>query len=125
WRQSNALVSGEKVYEAARARGLTSAKLFWWWNLGAAVDWSITPRPFYPADGRKIPAVYSSPTEYGIELERELGPFPFFQFWGPRAGLASTRWIADATIRTLETQKPDLTLCYLPHLDYDFQRFGP
>ena len=127
WRQSNALVAGEKLYEAARRRwsSFTAAKLFWWWNLGAAVEWSITPRPFYPADGRKIPAVYSAPGEYGARLERELGPFPFFDFWGPKSGLPSSRWIAEATLRTLREERPTLTLAYLPHLDYDLQRFGP
>ncbi len=127
WRQSNALVLGEKVYETARKRdpSFTCAKIFWWWNLGARVDWSITPRPFYPADGRKIPAVYGAPHEYANDLERALGPFPFFDFWGPKSGLPSSRWIADAAIRTLEKQRPTLTLVYLPHLDYDFQRFGP
>jgi len=127
WRQSNALVEAPKVYELARARDgrFTCAKLFWWWNLGAAVDWSITPRPFYPADGRKIPAVYSAPGEYARELEAELGPFPFFDFWGPKAGLPSSRWIADAAIATLRAKRPSLTLAYLPHLDYDHQRHGP
>ncbi|MBI5363027.1 MAG: alkaline phosphatase family protein [Planctomycetes bacterium] len=127
WRQSNALVSGEKVYEAVKRLdpSATVAKIFWWWNLGAAVDWSITPRPFYPADGRKLPAVYGWPTEYAAELERELGAFPFFDFWGPKSGLPSTRWLADAAIRTLATRRPALTMVYLPHLDYDFQRFGP
>src|SRR5687768_15354480 len=45
WRQSNRLVHGEKLYERARALdpSFTCAKLFWWWNLGAAVDFSITP----------------------------------------------------------------------------------
>ena len=127
WRQSNALVEAPKVYELARARDsrFTCAKLFWWWNLGAAVDWSITPRPFYPADGRKIPAVYSAPGEYARELEAELGAFPFFDFWGPKAGLPSSRWIAGAAIATLRTKRPSLTLAYLPHLDYDHQRYGP
>jgi predicted AlkP superfamily pyrophosphatase or phosphodiesterase len=127
WRQSNALVSGEKIYETAKKRdpSFTCAKIFWWWNLGAAVDWSITPRPFYPADGRKIPAVYGAPEEYPARLENELGPFPFFDFWGPKSGLPSSRWIADAAIRTLLDHRPALTLVYLPHLDYDFQRFGP
>ena len=127
WRQSNHLVSGEKVYEAARKRNpnFTCAKLFWWWNMGAKVDWSITPRPFYPADGRKIPAVYSWPTAYGADLEDSIGPFPFFDFWGPKAGLPSSRWIAEAACRTLKERSPDLTMAYLPHLDYDHQRFGP
>ena len=127
WRQSNHLIQGEKLYEAARRLhpDFTCAKLFWWWNMGAAVDWSITPRPFYPADGRKIPATYSWPTEFGLEVERELGAFPFFDFWGPRAGLPSSRWITDAALYTLRTHRPGLTLVYLPHLDYDHQRYGP
>jgi predicted AlkP superfamily pyrophosphatase or phosphodiesterase len=127
WRQHNALVEGEKIYEAARRRDpkFTCAKLFWWWNLGAPVDLSITPRPFYPADGRKIPAIYSWPTRFGAETEAELGAFPFFDFWGPKAGLPSSRWIADAALRTLERERPDLVMAYLPHLDYDHQRFGP
>jgi predicted AlkP superfamily pyrophosphatase or phosphodiesterase len=127
WRQSNRLVSGEKVYEAARRElpGFTCAKLFWWWNMGARVDWSLTPRPFYCADGLKVLATYSDPTEFGAAHEAALGAFPFFSFWGPKAGLPSTRWIADVTLRTLEEQRPSLTLAYLPHLDYDLQRFGP
>jgi predicted AlkP superfamily pyrophosphatase or phosphodiesterase len=127
WRQSNALVRGKKLYELARERDgrFTCAKLFWWWNLGAAVDWSITPRPFYPADGRKIPAVYGWPRSYVAELERSCGTFPFFDFWGPKSGLPSSRWIADAAIATLRERKPTLTLAYLPHLDYSHQQFGP
>lgn len=127
WRQSNALVRGKKLYELAHERdpSFTCAKLFWWWNMGAPVDWSITPRPFYPADGRKIPAVYGWPRSYVSELEERCGPFPFFDFWGPKAGLPSSRWIADAAIATLAERKPTLTLVYLPHLDYSHQQFGP
>ncbi len=127
WHQSNHLVAGEKVYEAARLQNpaFRCAKLFWWWNMGANVDWSITPRPYYPADGRKIPAVYSWPPTYGQDLEDAIGAFPFFDFWGPKAGLPSSRWIAEATRRTLVEKSPDLTMAYLPHLDYDHQRFGP
>jgi predicted AlkP superfamily pyrophosphatase or phosphodiesterase len=127
WRQSNRLVHGEKIYERARELdpGFTCAKLFWWWNMGAAVDFSITPRPFYPADGRKLLAVYGTPDAFRAEVESALGPFPFFDFWGPRSGLPSTRWIADAAIHTLRTRRPTLTMAYLPHLDYDHQRFGP
>jgi len=35
WRQSNRLVQGDKVYDAARRRdpSFTCAKLFWWWNM--------------------------------------------------------------------------------------------
>jgi len=127
WRQSNRLVQGEKVWETARrARpGLTCANLFGWYNMGSTVDWSVTPRPIYPADGRKIIAIYGEPPALPAWLEGELGPFPFFDFWGPAAGLPSSGWIADAAALTFDRYRPDLTLVYLPHLDYDLQRFGP
>ena len=127
WRHPNRLVQGEKVYERARRldSSFTCAKLFWWWNMGAAVDWSLVPKPFYPADGRKLLAIYGTPRGYEDEVEREIGTFPFFDFWGPKAGLDSSRWLAESALYTMERHRPTLTLVYLPHLDYDHQRFGP
>ncbi len=127
WRQSNRLVGGEPVYTAARRRDprATTAKMFWWYNMYADVDWSMTPRPSYPADGRKIFDSYSMPESLRDELQRELGVFPLQHFWGPGAGIASSRWIADASLKVMEEYAPLLTLVYLPHLDYDLQRFGP
>ena len=40
-------------------------------------------------------------------------------------GQANDRWIADAARWIEEKEQPDLSLVYLPHLDYDLQRFGP
>src|SRR6185437_5083013 len=37
----------------------------------------------------------------------------------------STRWIAEATKVVMVENNPMLTLAYLPHLDYDLQRYGP
>lgn len=127
WRQCNRLVKGERIYEAARKRDprYTTAKLFWWYNMYAPVDWSLTPRPSYPADGRKLADTYSEPESLRDELQEQLGVFPLFQFWGPGADIRSTRWIADASVAVFEKHRPSLTLVYLPHLDYDLQRFGP
>lgn len=127
WRQPNALVERPKLYERAKQKdpSFTAAKLFWWFNMGAKVDYSITPKPFYPADGRKILDVYGTPPGFAERIKSDHGPFPFFDFWGPKAGLASSRWIADAALDTLERERPSLTLVYLPHLDYDHQRYGP
>src|SRR6185295_15513789 len=127
WRQSNHLVGGEKIWEAARRRdpSFTCAQLFWWYNMYSSADLSLTPRPQYPADGRKLPDVYSEPAELGRELQARLGTFPLFQFWGPRAGIVCSEWIARASEHVLVTRSPTLTLVYLPHLDYDLQRFGP
>ena len=127
WRQSNGLVSGEKIWDAAKRRdpSFTSAKLFWWYNMYSSADISVTPRPMYTADGRKIPDVYTDPPELRAELSKELGMFPLFNFWGPRADISSSRWIAESAMRVVEQRQPTLTLVYLPHLDYDLQRFGP
>jgi predicted AlkP superfamily pyrophosphatase or phosphodiesterase len=127
WRQANQLVTAEKVWETARRRdpAFTCAKMFWWYNMYSSVDWSVTPRPIYPADGRKIPDLYTHPTDLRERLTAELGPFPFFDFWGPKAGIRSSEWIAAASVAIDRWLSPSLLLVYLPHLDYDLQRFGP
>jgi predicted AlkP superfamily pyrophosphatase or phosphodiesterase len=127
WKQSNRLVGGRKLWERARDRrpGFTCAKLFWWYNMYSTADWSITPRPMYPADGRKVFDVHSHPLGIRDEIKRDLGPFPFPAFWGPVAGLASSEWIAASARWIEERHAPDLSLVYLPHLDYNLQRLGP
>jgi predicted AlkP superfamily pyrophosphatase or phosphodiesterase len=127
WRQSNRLVAGEKVWEAGRARdpAFTCAKMFWWYNMYSSADWSATPRPMYPADGRKIPDHYAYPAELHDELDAKFGQFPLFKFWGPLTDRSSSDWIAGATRHIMATRKPTLTLTYLPHLDYNLQRLGP
>ena len=127
WRQSNALVRGEKIWDAAKRRdpAFTCANMFWWYNMAASHDIGVTPRPIYKSDGRKLPDCYARPAELRDELTRALGAFPLFQFWGPATSIASSRWIADATLHVRRTRAPTLTLAYLPHLDYDLQRFGP
>jgi predicted AlkP superfamily pyrophosphatase or phosphodiesterase len=127
WRQSNRLVAGEKIWDAAKARDpkFTCAKMFWWYNMYSSADWSATPRPMYPADGRKIPDHYAHPHELHDELDAKLGQFPLFKFWGPLTDISSSDWIARATLHVMQTRNPTLALTYLPHLDYNLQRFGP
>jgi predicted AlkP superfamily pyrophosphatase or phosphodiesterase len=126
WRQSNQLVRGEKVWESARRRdpACTCAKMFWWFNMYSTADWAVTPRPIYPADGRKIVDIYSQPADLRARLVAELGAFPFFNFWGPQADIRSSQWIADASMLVDRWHSPTLLLVYLPHLDYNLQRFG-
>lgn len=127
WRQSNRLVAGEMVWDTAKRRdsAFTCAQLFWWYNMYGTADWSVTPRPMYPADGRKLPDIYTEPAELRDDLQRRLGQFPLFRFWGPAADIVSSRWIARCALDVFERQKPTLTLVYLPHLDYNLQRLGP
>jgi predicted AlkP superfamily pyrophosphatase or phosphodiesterase len=127
WRQSNRLVAGEKIWEAGKRRdpAFTCANLFWWYNMAATHDIGVTPRPIYKADGRKLPDCYATPPELRDELTARLGAFPLFQFWGPGTTIAASRWIAEAAKHVMATRAPTLALVYLPHLDYDLQRYGP
>ncbi|RNI39124.1 alkaline phosphatase family protein [Hanamia caeni] len=127
WKQSNKLVHAEKIWERAKKvdTAFTCAKMFWWYNMYSSADFAVTPRPNYLADGRKIPDCYSHPAELRDKLQKELGQFPLFQFWGPGANIKSTQWIADASILTDQWHDPTLSLIYLPHLDYCLQKFGP
>jgi len=127
WRQSNRLIEGEKIWEAGKKRDarFTCANMFWWYNMASSHDIGATPRPIYKADGRKLPDCYTVPGQLRERLTERLGPFPLFQFWGPATTIASTRWIAEATKLVMAEHDPTLTLAYLPHLDYDLQRFGP
>lgn len=127
WKQSDRLVRGPKLWELLRERypGFTCARLFWWNNMYSTVDYSLTPRPIYCADGAKHFDVTARPLSIRDEIKAALGPFPFPQFWGPASGIASSRWIADAARWTEDRYHPSLNLVYLPHLDYDLQRWGP
>lgn len=127
WKQSNKLVSGEKIWEKAKKEdpGFTCSKMFWWYNMYSTADYAVTPRPNYLADGRKMPDCYSQPSELRDILQEKLGQFPLFQFWGPGANIKSTQWIAEASMLTDDLYDPTLSLIYLPHLDYCLQKFGP
>lgn len=126
WKQSNHIVKGQKLWEELREEipGFTCAKLFWWYNMYSTADWSITPRPMYPADGRKVFDVYTQPMGLREEIKAELGEFPFPSFWGPMAGIACSEWIAASARWIEEKHAPTLSLVYLPHLDYGLQKWG-
>ncbi|MGV3656388.1 MAG: alkaline phosphatase family protein [Chitinophagaceae bacterium] len=126
WKQSNKLVGAEKIWERAKAidKNFTVSKMFWWYNMYSSADYAATPRPNYLADGRKMPDCYTHPADLRDYLQKELGTFPLFQFWGPGANIKSSQWIADASVLTDKKYNPTLTLIYLPHLDYCLQKFG-
>ena len=135
WKQSDHLVQAPKVWETLRDRhpDFTCAKLFWWYNMYSSVNWSITPRPMYPADGRKVFDIHTHPNNTRTDIKRDLGEFPFPGFWGPAAGLDTSqgsadcvsRWIAESAKWIEDKHSPTLSLVYLPHLDYNLQRLGP
>jgi predicted AlkP superfamily pyrophosphatase or phosphodiesterase len=134
WKQSNHLVQGPKIWDDLKRLdpSFTCAKLFWWYNMYSTADYSITPRPMYPADGRKVFDIYTFPSAIRYEIKESLGEFPFPGFWGPAAGIdtpqgtrdAATHWIAESAKWIERRHAPTLSLIYLPHLDYNLQRRG-
>lgn len=126
WRQSNKLVQSPKIWDVARSLDpeFTCANLFWWYNMYSTVDYAVTPRPMYPADGRKLPDIYTEPADLRSILQAKLGEFPLFKFWGPATSAESSQWIAASAKQIEEMYSPTLTLIYLPHLDYCLQKVG-
>jgi predicted AlkP superfamily pyrophosphatase or phosphodiesterase len=127
WQQSAGLVESERIWNQLQRLdpSITTANCFWWYAMYADTDVSITPRPMYPADGRKIPDIWTAPESLRDAVQAELGAFPLFRFWGPAADITSSKWIADAARFVNSTVDPTVLLVYLPHLDYGLQKFGP
>ncbi|MCH2136531.1 MAG: alkaline phosphatase family protein [Phycisphaerales bacterium] len=127
WQQSSRLVQAPRVWDelARNDPAISCANCFWWHAMYASTDVTVTPRPMYRADGRKIPDIWTQPTELRHAVQSKLGQFPLFKFWGPGADITSSRWIAQATAHVEQRFDPTLLLCYLPHLDYGLQKYGP
>jgi predicted AlkP superfamily pyrophosphatase or phosphodiesterase len=127
WHQSDKLVQRPRIWEIAKQRDptFTCANLFWWNAMYSKADVTVTPRPMYPADGQKLPDLWTNPSQLRIDLQKKLGQFPLFKFWGPATSIQSTQWIADAAMEVDRQFNPTLSLIYLPHLDYCLQKFGP
>ena len=127
WHRSDGMVRAPKLWEVAKQRdpNFTCANLFWRYATYSKADYTVIERPMYPADGRKIPDIYTWPHALRPALQRDLGQFPLFNFWGPNSAVVSSQWIADAARWLEERRSPTLSLVYLPHLDYGLQRHGP
>jgi predicted AlkP superfamily pyrophosphatase or phosphodiesterase len=129
WQQARELITGETVYEKASEEfgdDFTTALIFFWFSQGAlSADYRVIPKPWYGSDGSKEFDIHGTPKNYVTELNQKLGDFPFFTFWGPHSGPPATEWIAEATAHTLKSRQPNLTLSYLPLLDYPMQKHGP
>ena len=127
WGRSDALVQGEKIWQSAQKQSsdFRCANLFWRFCTHASCDLTLTERPTYFANGRKGADVYSSDPQFKQQCIERHGPFPFFNFWGPMAGLKASEWIMNIAQDLMREQSHHLILCYAPALDYQAQRFGP
>ncbi len=127
WEQSAKLVTGKRMWHSFRRRGGRVGLFFWQQSLGEEVDWVLSPKPVHKHHGGMIQDCYSQPQNLYERLNSELRrPFNLMHYWGPLASLHSSEWIADAVSTLVQwPDAPELLLAYLPHLDYNLQRYGP
>jgi predicted AlkP superfamily pyrophosphatase or phosphodiesterase len=133
WEQSNQFLEVPRFWQDAHGQNRVKTALLFFQNCmpgfsgtpRPAADIVLTPKPDHGPDGKLTSLCWSNPPALVPELFKELGPFPLMHYWGPMAGAASSQWIARAAARIWQTQHPELQLVYVPHLDYDLQRFGP
>ena len=122
WDQPAALVQAPRLWE--RLPGCKTAVLFWQNSMYLNAEIVVTPRPVH-TDAGLVQWCYSKPAGYYETLQAEIGSFKLQNYWGPVAGLGSSRWIAQAARWTWQRERPDLMWVYLPHLDYSSQKLGP
>jgi predicted AlkP superfamily pyrophosphatase or phosphodiesterase len=122
WEQPATLVQAPRLWDMFPRK--KTAVLFWQNSMFINADIVVTPRPLH-LDSGMVQWCYSKPAGYFEKLKAEIGDFKLHHYWGPVAGLGSSRWIADAAKYTYRHERPDLMLVYLPHLDYSSQKFGP
>ncbi len=125
WEQSAALVSGPRIWDAARAVGETVGLYFWQQSLGESVDFVVSPAPIHKHGGGLIMRNYTQPTEMGEVLNRRCGTFPLHRYWGPLASAKVGRAVLANFFAMMEVHAPDHAFLYLPTLDYEAQRYGP
>ncbi len=91
----------------------------------ATADLVCLPAPRHNPDGTETMWCHTNPEPLYATLRDTLGEFPLHAFWGPVAGIASSRWIARSFVEASRPAPPHVAVVYLPHLDYAAQRTGP
>src|SRR5215207_1931252 len=128
WEQSARLVDGPRIWDDFRARGGTVGLMFWQQALGEAADLVVSPWPVHKHSGGMIQSCHTVPANLEHRINEHVGrPFNLMNYWGPLANHKSSDWIVDAISAVMEMPDiaPNLLLTYIPHLDYDLQRYGP
>eukprot|EP00190_Bangiopsis_sp_CCMP1999_P000355 CAMPEP_0198733362 /NCGR_PEP_ID=MMETSP1475-20131203/45088_1 /TAXON_ID= ORGANISM="Unidentified sp., Strain CCMP1999" /NCGR_SAMPLE_ID=MMETSP1475 /ASSEMBLY_ACC=CAM_ASM_001111 /LENGTH=487 /DNA_ID=CAMNT_0044496647 /DNA_START=118 /DNA_END=1577 /DNA_ORIENTATION=- len=128
WHQSAGNVKAERLYAKVK-REDPNATVFvhtWWYSMyDENIDYLVTVRPEYCANGKKYPNTYTKPATLRDQLHKKYGRYPLHRFWGPLTGIESSQWIANTAMEVDKLHDPTLSLIYLPHLDYSLQKYGP
>ncbi len=127
WTARNDKIAAPQIWDHLHRmdRRIQSAVWFPMLSRDCHADFVCMPAPIHHPDGSEELWCYTKPTELYGELRDRFGHFPLQHFWGPLAGIPSTRWIIESAIHTAERFQPNFFFLYLPHLDYAAQKLGP
>ena len=125
WEQNAKLVKGRRVWSERRAAGAKVGLFFLQQSLGEEADVIVSPAPIHKHGGGMMMSCYTKPTAANAELERRLGKFPLWRYWGPLASPRVGRRCIDWMEAMTEISEVDEAYLYLPTLDYAAQKHGP
>lgn len=127
WTSPNDCIEKPQIWDllSHHPSGLTSAVWFPLHAKHCEAEYACTAAPIHNPDGSESLWCYTRPTELYGELRDTLGHFPLQHFWGPMANVKSTAWILESAVVAAKRWRPNFLYIYLPHLDYDAQRYGP
>lgn len=127
WTAWNDVIERPQLWDLVKAAwpGMTTAAWFPMLAKGCGADVVCMPAPIHKPDGSEEMWCHTRPQEFYGELIEQRDHFPLHHFWGPLAGIQSSRWIAESAVLAARRFKPEFWYIYLPHLDYAAQKFGP
>ncbi|MCS7306857.1 MAG: alkaline phosphatase family protein [Thermoguttaceae bacterium] len=126
WTSANDCILQPQIWDILREK--TKVRSALWFPLHskyAQAEYICTPSPIHHPDGSESLWCYTKPPELYGQLCEQFGHFPLQHFWGPLAGIQSTRWIVESAVWTARKFRPEFWYIYIPHLDYAAQRSGP
>jgi len=127
WTWPASKIERPPVWEMLRKRmpRAKTAVMFFQGLKASTADITLNPHPKHTPDGKTVPWCDSAPADLYETLVEKHGHFPLHKYWGPMADIESSEWILHASAHALARFKPELSLVYVPHLDYVGQRCGP
>ena len=127
WISPDSCHRAERVWDRLKAKRpeLRTAAWFLLQSKHARADLVCLPAPRHNPDGSETMWCHTNPEPLYGTLREKLGDFPLHKFWGPLAGIDSTKWIVSGFLEAAAAAPPHLAVVYLPHLDYAAQRSGP
>lgn len=127
WTAWNDVVQRSRIWHRLKELDPTLTSAVWFPLLakGCDADFVCTFAPIHNPNGSESLWCYTVPEMLYGELRDSLGHFPLKHFWGPLANIESTRWIVSSLLQLFDSQQPNFSYVYLPHLDYAAQKFGP